>query len=115
MFYGISPSKVKVKQDKIVFTGMFGTTRQLNNFIDIRLSDTLPVISRRLNGLSVGGINKGRFSLVNGSSCMMYLASDDSPYIVFKEKNGKEIYYNTRLPEETNRIYNQLLLLFSSK
>ena len=108
MLYAILPAQVRVKQGEIVFTGMFGTSKPVESFSNIRISYTLPEISRRLNGLSVGGINKGRFSLANGSSCIMYLASNESPYIVLTEQNGKEIFFNTKRPVATFALVNGL-------
>lgn len=108
MINGINPSTVKIKQNEIVFTGMFGTSKSLNSLISMRLSDSLPHISRRLNGLSIGGINKGKFSMENGNTCLMFLSSTHSPYIVFQDKDGREIFYNARSKDETIELYQQL-------
>ena len=115
MFYGISPTSIRINQNQLTFTGMFGTTRSIDSFTGVKLTDSLPQISRRLNGLSVGGINKGRFQLNSGGSCLMYLSSNDSPYIVFVEKSGREIFYNSRNSEMTYEMFRELLSLFPSK
>lgn len=108
MINGINPSTVKINQNEIIFTGMFGTSKPLNSVTKMRLSDSLPTISRRLNGLSIGGINKGKFSMENGNTCLMFLSSTHSPYIVFEDKDGREIFYNARSKDETLELYNLL-------
>ncbi len=112
MFYGTTPSTVRLENGKFVFTGMFGTSRLLNDIEGIKLTNALPKVSLRLNGLSVGGINKGKFKLADGGSCFMYLSSSSKPYIVFSDKNGQEIYYNSKDSVSTIQIYQDLSRLF---
>ncbi len=112
MLNGMHPSNVRVENGKIIFTGMFGTSKALNEFSGIKLTDTLPQVSLRLNGISIGGINKGLFKLTQGGSCFMFLSSSTKPYIVFSEKNGKEIFYNSKDSASTMQVYNDLNRLF---
>ena len=112
MSYGMSPTKVRMENGKVIFTGMFGTSLPLNDFVGVRLTDTLPTISLRLNGLSVGGINKGKFKLNKGGSCFMYLSSSHKPYIAFKDKAGKEIFYNSKDSITTLQVYQDMKRLF---
>lgn len=108
MAYGISPAAIKIKGDKLVFTGMYGTSRVLSDFTGVRLSDSLPDITLRLNGLSMGGTNKGWFKLREGGSCLLFLSSSNKPYIIFTEKSGKEIVFNAVTSEITETLYQEL-------
>lgn len=108
MVYGITPANIKVKGDKLVFTGMYGTSRALGEITGIRLSDTLPDITLRLNGFSMGGTNKGWFKLKRGGSCLLYLSSHVRPYIIFTEKSGKEIIFNSKDSEITEMLYREI-------
>ena len=108
MFAGMSATKLRIGDGTICCTCMFGVDKPLNNFSTVRLSDSLPNVTLRLNGISVGGINKGLFKLENGTSCNMYLSSSKPPYIVFVEKSGREIFYNSKDSIHTPDIYNNL-------
>ena len=114
MLYGMTPSKVRLEDSKLIFTGMFGTSRPLNDISDIKLTNNLPDISLRLNGISVAGINKGRFKTTEGGTCYMYLTSSKQPYIVFIEKSGREIFYNSKDSISTLDIYRDLSRLFKN-
>lgn len=108
MAYGTKPATIKIKDDKLVFTGMYGTTRTLAEITGIRLADSLPDIDLRLNGLSLGGISKGWFKLKEGGNCLLLLSSRTKPYIVFTEKTGKEIFFNSKNSEFTETLYREL-------
>ena len=77
MLNGMSPSKVRIEDGRLVFTGMFGTSRSVSDIKTIDLTNKLPDISLRLNGISVAGINKGRFKAADGRTCYMYLSSSN--------------------------------------
>ena len=111
MVYGSAPADIKVKGNKLVFTGMYGTSRALREISEIRLSDTLPDVTLRLNGFSMGGTNKGWFKLREGGLCLMFLASHTKPYIVFTEKSGKEIFFNSKSCILTEALYQELKTL----
>lgn len=113
MLYGMSATKVRIEDGKLSFTGMFGVDKPLNNFSTVRLSDSLPNVTLRLSGISVGGINKGLFKLESGTSCNMYLSSSKPPYIVFVENSGREIFYNSKDSTHTLEVYNNLSPLFN--
>ena len=106
MVYGSAPADIKVKGNKLVFTGMYGTSRALRE-----ISDTLPDVTLRLNGFSMGGTNKGWFKLGEGGLCLMFLASHTKPYIVFTEKSGKEIFFNSKSSILTEALYQELKTL----
>jgi uncharacterized membrane protein SirB2 len=110
--YGLVPTHVKYDNGNITFTGEFGISKPISDFTSIRVSDTLPSISLRLNGMSVGGINKGKFKRSDGKSCHLYLSSSKPPYIVFTDHGGYEIYFNRSKEEETILTYQQLEPIF---
>lgn len=115
MFYGIRPSHVKYDNGNLTFTGMFGLSKPIREISYIRISDTIPTVSLRLNGISVAGINKGQFKLDDGSSCHLYLSSSEPPYIVFTDYSGREIYFNRSSEEDTKLIYHQLEPIFRNE
>ncbi len=106
--YGMNPATIKIKEDKLIFTGMYGTSRTLEEITGICLIDSLPDIGLRLNGLSIGGISKGWFKLKDGGNCLLLLSSHSKPYIMFKENTGKEIFFNSKNSEITEALYKEL-------
>jgi hypothetical protein len=115
MSYGVNPSRVKYDNGNLTFSGMFGLSRPIREISYIRISDTIPNVSLRLNGLSVGGINKGLFKLEDGSTCHLFLSSSKAPYIVFTDYSGREIYFNQSSGEKTMLIYRQLEPIFRNE
>ena len=108
MAYGMNPATIKIKDDRLVFTGMYGITRTFGEIAGVRLVDSLPDITLRLNGLSIGGISKGLFKLKEGGNCLLLLSSRSKPYIVFTERTGKEIFFNSTNGEITETLYQEL-------
>ena len=108
MAYGMNPATIKIKDDRLVFTGMYGITRTFGEIAGVRLVDSLPDITLRLNGLSIGGISKGWFKLKEGGNCLLLLSSRSKPYIVFTERTGKEIFFNSTNGEITETLYQEL-------
>ena len=102
--YGMNPATIKIKEDKLIFTGMYGTSRTLEEITGICLIDSLPDIGLRLNGLSIGGISKGWFKLKDGGNCLLLLSSHSKPYIMFKENTGKEIFFNSKNSEQGHKL-----------
>lgn len=105
IFYGMFPADVKIAQNRMVITGMYGTALNLEELKSITLSDTLPAITYRMNGLAVGNVRKGWFKLRDGGKCLLFLSSDEAPYIKITDKSGLQIYLNARTPEQTRKIY----------
>ena len=112
IFYSTIPTTLKVNEDKLVFTGMYGITKTLEDIVGVRLSDTLPDITLRLNGVSLGGINKGWFKMRAGGTCLLFLSSHSKPYIIFTEKSGKEIIFNSKTEELTMEAFRELQSLW---
>ena len=106
--YGMNPATIKIKDDRLVFTGMYGITRTFGEIAGVHLVDSLPDITLRLNGLSIGGISKGWFKLKEGGNCLLLLSSRSKPYIVFTERTGKEIFFNSTNGEITETLYQEL-------
>jgi hypothetical protein len=115
MSYGIRPSRVKYDNGNLVFTGMFGLSKPIREISYIRISDTIPTITLRQDGISVAGINKGRFKRADGTSCHLYLTSSKPPYIVFTDYSGREIYFNQSREDKTKLIYRQLEPIFRNE
>lgn len=108
LVYSMLPATIKTNGDKLVITGMYGTERSLHEIESIELTNTLPALTMRLNGLSLGAVNKGWFKRKEGGKCLLFLSSDTKPFIVIKEKSGEEIYMNSPDSETTKQQYEEL-------
>nr|HPK04996.1 DUF3784 domain-containing protein [Bacteroidales bacterium] len=80
--YGFIPTKAIIKDGNIKFTGMYGFEMNVSEIDDIRLSDKLPGIKMRTNGLSLGGIDKGFYSVDHFGRTRLLINSRESPFLI---------------------------------
>lgn len=102
---GIFPAEIKIENEKLLISGMYGTKRSLAELESIQLSDTIPTLSPLFKGFSFGKIRKGWFKSPDGSKVLLYLSSAQKPFICIKEKSGVAIYLNKVHSEATKRAY----------
>lgn len=105
IFYGMLPAQVNIEKGRMEITGLYGTKRSLDELASVTLSDTLPGITFRMNGLAAGSVRKGWFKLRDGGKCLLFLSSDKAPYITITDKSGLQIILNARTPEKTLELY----------
>lgn len=105
---GIFPAGIKIEDDALFISGMYGTKRSLDEVQSIELSDTLPSLSPTFKGFSFGKIRKGWFERQDGRKVLLYLSSTQKPFICIKEKSGVAIYLNKVHPESTKRAYEEV-------
>lgn len=115
LFLGIASheSSVEIEHEKITLSGLYGESLRTDQLSQVFLADTLPHLGMRMNGVSLGKIQKGYFysnSLDQNVKIMLH--SDSPPYLYlitpthylilnFKDKN-KTLGIYKRLKEMTD-------------
>lgn len=88
-------SNVTIEGDSVKVSGIFGRRVPIADIEDIRIVDTLPVVTMRTNGAGIGSVLKGRFKLVGASRAYLYLYKSGGPYILI-ETLDYPVYLNFR-------------------
>ena len=106
-------SSVIVDDNEIRITGRYGERIPISQLNDVFLSNELPNISIRTNGISIGRINKGYFrsrSLERNVKLLLHSRSAPFIYIIYGD-NDKHVIVNFRNKERTLEVYEQLRVL----
>ena len=106
--YGIIPTKTIFEGEKIQFTGMYGFELYVAEIESFEITDQIPAIKSRANGLSMGHTNKGTFRLESGGRCTLLLNSYQPPYLTVIKNNGEIIIINNEDKSLTEEIYNYI-------
>lgn len=101
-------AEITLAEGKISIDGSYGVSKPVQDIKNISLTDSLPEISFRSNGLAIGSIRKGHFRLKNGETCTLFIVSGNSPYIRITPLTGETIYINLDTPEDTREKYKEL-------
>lgn len=97
LFYeGYQELEFSYTSDEIVIDGMYGEVIPSSNIRFISLVDSLPRISYRKNGFSVGDINKGYYKIKDGGSIKLLLESTQKPVIFIDLVEGSDIYFSSK-------------------
>ena len=106
-------SSVIVENNEIRITGRYGERIPILQLNEVFLSNELPDITMRTNGISAGRINKGYFrSRSLGRNVKLLLHSRSAPflYLIYGD-NDKHVILNFRDKERTLEVYEQLRML----
>lgn len=97
-------SSIKISPEVIKLKGIFGTSIQVQDIIEVKLIDNL-LPGTRLNGISLGTIDIGTYHFKNLGIINIYITRKEFPYLLITGKNksllignGKttnQEYYNT--------------------
>lgn len=109
-FMAVSAGEPKVEfgEDTITFTGLYGQEIRYSDICELRVTDTLPAIKLRTNGLGLGKILKGHFRTNDPESCILLVNTGYSPYLYIELNNGKRIYFNSKDPELPGAIVRRI-------
>jgi hypothetical protein len=107
--------KVLNSLDLFKVHGLWGISLPIT---EIASADTIswkemPSIALRTNGISLFGVNRGDFKTRDGENVRISVKSGGSPVIMITDKDGKAFYINRKKPNETRKIFVELL--FSTK
>ncbi len=94
--YGLKENKVIYHAQEIVITGDYGQILSADQIESITLINELPKINVKTNGFAIGDVRKGYFKTKNGEIVKLILNSEQVPYILFTQTDGKKIYYSAK-------------------
>jgi len=105
---GFRGNKIIVTAGEITIEGMYGEKIGISEIETICLTDSLPLISVRTSGFSLGKIRKGHFKTVNGEKVKLILSTENKPFLGIEKKTGEKLYFSSdNIPNHT--IYDEIL------
>lgn len=108
LLYGSQPTKVKIMDNAMEFTGKYGITVPFNQIEKVKLIKNIPPIKMRTNGLGLGSVLKGHFLLDEFGKCRLFLKLPNPPFLYIETKNGEKIIFNSQDSDYTNQVYQEL-------
>ena len=106
--YSAKPTTVIFSVNNIEFTGKYGITIQADQIKNVELLDNIPHIKIRTNGVGLGNILKGHFTLDEIGRCHLFLRLPNPPYLYIELNNGKKILFNSTDTTYTKNIYQRI-------
>lgn len=108
IIYIAQPTQIRIKDNALHISGLYGKTIELSRISRINLSDAIPEILFRNNGLGLGPIKKGYFVLKDAGRCTLYLNGSYVPYLHLQTYDGEIIILNNKDDESILHIYNEI-------
>ena len=103
--YGMIPIGYGINNDRVKFTGVYGTEIKVSDIASISLIDKMPPIKARTNGLGLGPIRKGFFTVEDQGKCRLFLHSYQGPFVKISTKDQETVFVNFKKREKTELIY----------
>lgn len=108
IFYIGSPAKIEVKENNLIIHGAYGLNIPLNLIKEVKITDHLPTITFRANGLGFWKYNKGYFLSKEEGRVKLFLHSCKGPYLVIKSSETLSIIINRDSSKEIDDLYDAL-------
>ena len=107
-WYGLRPAEIRINSESIRITGFYGVEILKKDLSEVTLTEKIPGILIRTNGLSLGAVNKGNFMLEGFGKCRLFLQSTEGPFLILTDQNGKKTILNFQNRMETEQKYRKL-------
>ncbi|GAB2615823.1 DUF3784 domain-containing protein [Belliella aquatica] len=99
------PTGYEINNDRVKFTGDYGTEIKVSDIASISLIDKMPPIKARTNGLGMGPIRKGFFRIEDEGKCRLFLHSFQGPFVKISTKDQETIFVNFKKREKTELVF----------
>lgn len=113
--YGLYPTSIRINNDQIEFSGMYGTKIKVNEIEKLELLNKLPQIVLRTNGFSMGNVNKGYFNVDSLGRCRLLVNTLNSPLVAITQKNNLKLIFNLPDSIKTIEIYRKIEQLVNQR
>ena len=102
------PAKIEVKDNTFVIHNSYGMRIPTDSITDVEITDELPTITTRSNGLGFGNYQKGYFRTKEFGTVMLFFHSGHGPYLVIKSTTKPPVFINRNTKEEIEALYRAL-------
>lgn len=103
------PPQYHLGDKQIIITGAYGLNINYSDIEEIVLQTEMPAVGMKNNGLNMGPILKGHFTVKEIGAARLFLRGHQGPVLIISFKDhSKPVLINFFDPEETKRLYQQL-------
>lgn len=107
LYYSYQPSRYFMTDQYLEIKGLYGEQIHFQDISHISLERSLPSITFKNNGSSVGTIKKGHFRLDGIGNAKLFVDTSKPPFI-YIERNGQLVILNCQEEKETEQLYQSL-------
>ncbi len=104
LLYGQLSPAIETDLEGVVISGLYGTAVSWEEITGISLENEIPKITTRNNGLGLGEIRKGHFTVEGKGRGRLYLESDKGPFLCITTAESF-IIINYKDPAATATLY----------
>lgn len=105
LFLSSQEPSVLIENNNVKITGLYGESIPIDNIEEFSLSESIPSIIFRSNGLGLGKIKKGYFKAEGLGTVKLFLQNSKKPYIHLIDKTGNHYFINMKEPDKTSDTY----------
>ncbi len=106
--FSLRDPSLSLSPDRLRIGGAYGERIPWSEIFSVRLTDTLPFVEERTDGLGTGTIRKGYFRLRGIGTAKLLLTSGKGPYIYMRKRSGQYVVLNFGEAERTVRSYERI-------
>lgn len=99
---------IDVTEKSLVISGNYSITLELSKIQSAELTDSLPKITIRTNGIGAGSILVGHFRMKDIGKCRLYLNLKYPPYVHVIMTDGEHIFFNTKDSLRTKELFSAI-------
>lgn len=102
------PAGIEVKDNVFIISGAYSQKIPIADITEVEITNGLPAITLRINGLSFWKYHKGYYRTNNDGKIMLFLHSGEGPYLMVKSTKKPPIYINRSTKKEIDELYGAL-------
>jgi len=102
------PAGIEVKDNTFIIHNSYGVRIPIDSITDVEITDELPTVTIKSNGLGFGNYQKGYFQTKEFGTVMLFFHSGHGPYLVIKSTTNPPVFINRNTKEEIETLYRAL-------
>lgn len=103
----LKPTAISLGDESFKTNGAYGVEVRYDDIVSMEVLDEMPAMQMRVNGSSIGNINKGHYLTKEGEKCLLFVTYNGGPYIEIRTSD-KLIYMNRSTSAETKELIEEL-------
>ena len=108
LIFSVQEPSITVQNESVKITGLYGETIPIRDITNIELTNIIPVIKLRTNGLDAANVLKGYFLMEGIGTAKLFLSSSSGPYIKIQTSSNRYIFINFKKQDKIEAVYNQI-------
>jgi len=107
IYVGYQDFELKTHEDSFEITGMYGDEWNYSEIVAVNLLDEMPTVTWKQDGFGMSTIAKGRFTVEEYGTSLLFVHKGNAPYLYIELKD-KKIFINSKNPLQTKEWQEKL-------